>query len=312
MSVASEQPRVVVLLPCYNEAAAIGDVVRQFREALPDAEIYVYDNNSTDDTCAIAQAAGAIVRTERRQGKGQVVRRMFAEVEADIYLLADGDGTYDATAAPRLIEALEADRADMVTGVRVKRGENAYRAGHEFGNRLITGAVRMIFGENTADMLSGYRAFSRRFVKSFPAMSKGFETETEFTVHALDLQLPITDVPTDYFDRPDGGQSKLSTFQDGFRIMVKIFNLFRHFRPLPLFGGVGAVLLAIATVLAVPVLGEYLQTGFVPRLPTFIFAVSLAITGLLGFASGFILDTVATNHREMKRLAFVQTPSTSQ
>lgn len=306
MTVVVPDSTIAVLLPCYNEAAAISDVVKAFKTALPDAHIYVYDNNSTDDTASVAQAAGATVRRERRQGKGYVVQRMFSEIDADIYVLADGDGTYDASAAPRLVETLRQERADMVTGTRIKKGSNAYRAGHEFGNRLITGAVRLIFGENTADMLSGYRVFSRRFVKSFPAMSKGFETETEFTVHALDLKLPIYDVATDYFDRAEGGESKLSTFKDGFRIMLKIFNLFRHFRPLAMFGVVGAFLLALATGLALPILIEYTQSGLVPRFPTLILVVGLSILSLLSFVCGLILDTVATNHREAKRLFYLQ------
>ncbi|NWG26288.1 MAG: glycosyltransferase [Pseudorhodoplanes sp.] len=297
--------RVAVLVPCYNEAAAIADVIAAFRNALPGASIYVYDNNSTDGTIEAAQAAGAIVRRERRQGKGNVVRRMFADVEADVYVLVDGDATYDAPSAPRLIADLVENGRDMVVGARVGRDEAAYRRGHRVGNRLLTGFVTTVFGRSFTDILSGYRVFSRRFVKSFPVLSGGFEIETELTIHALELDLPVGEIETPYFARPKGSQSKLNTWKDGFRILWMIFKLYRSERPLSFFGGIGLSLAMLSVVLAIPVVMTFLSEGIVPRLPTAVLSTGLMIVAVLCFAAGLILDTVTRGRREMKLLAYL-------
>lgn len=301
----TENLSTAVLLPCFNEAGVIKDVVESYRAAIPEAVIYVYDNNSTDGTADIAAKAGAVVRNESNQGKGAVVRRMFADIDADIYIMADGDGTYDAKAAPQLIKVLREQFADMITGVRKKKGESAYRRGHEFGNRIITGTVKLIFGRNTKDMLSGYRVFSRRFVKSFPADSTGFEIETELTVHALELSLPMVDVETDYFDRSGNTESKLSTFRDGFRIGLKILALFKHHRPLTLFGLVTIILVLGAAGLLTPIFIDYFQTGEVPRFPTLISAIGLGILACLSATCGLILDTISKGFRNNRRLAYL-------
>ncbi len=292
--------RVAVILPCYNEAAAIGDVVRDFRTALPQAVVYVYDNNSRDDTARCAREAGALVRRETRQGKGHVVRRMFADVEADIYILADGDGTYDAAIAPALVEKLVGERLDMVVGSRLTTyaGE-AFRRGHRFGNDLLT---------TFTDILSGYRVFSRRFVKSFPALSAGFEIETELSVHALELRMPIAEVPTDYRARAAGTASKLRTFRDGFRILMMIVNLFKEERPLAFFSIIAGILALSAVGLAYPVFITFFETGLVPRFPTAILATGLMILACLSLTCGFVLDTVTHGRREMKRLAYLSIP----
>jgi glycosyltransferase involved in cell wall biosynthesis len=304
-------PRIAVLIPCYNEEVAIPGVVRAFREALPEARVYVYDNNSRDRTREVAAAAGAVVRTEPLQGKGNVVRRMFADVEAEVYVLVDGDGTYEAAAAPEMVRLLVAQRLDMVTGVRVTPEEAAaaaYRPGHRLGNAVLTGMVRVIFGDRITDMLSGYRVFSRRFVKSFPALAEGFETETEFTVHALQLRLPVGEVRTAYGERPRGSESKLNTWRDGFRILRNIVNLVKGERPLAFFSAVGAALLALALALFLPVLAEYLRTGLVPRLPTAVVSTGLGVAALLSFACGLILDTVTRGRKEAKRIAYLAVP----
>jgi glycosyltransferase involved in cell wall biosynthesis len=301
-----------VLVPCYNEEVAIPGVVRAFRAALPMATVYVFDNNSRDGTRAAAAAAGAVVRGEPLQGKGNVVRRMFADIEADVYVLVDGDGTYEAAAAPGMVRLLLAERLDMVTGVRVTPEETAgaaYRPGHRFGNAVLTGMVRLIFGDRISDMLSGYRVFSRRFVKSFPALAEGFETETEFTVHALQLKLPVGEVRTAYGERPQGSTSKLNTWRDGFRILRTIVNLVKGERPLAFFSAVGAVLLAMALALFVPVLMEYLRTGLVPRLPTAVVSTGLGIAALLSLACGLVLDTVTRGRKEAKRIAYLAIPA---
>jgi glycosyltransferase involved in cell wall biosynthesis len=304
-------PRIAVLIPCYNEEVAIPGVIRAFRAALPDARIHVYDNNSRDGTREVAAAAGAVVRTETLQGKGHVVRRMFADVEADVYVLVDGDGTYDAAAAPAMVRLLIEERLDMVTGVRVTPEEvaGAYRAGHRFGNAVLTGLVRMIFGDRITDMLSGYRVFSRRFVKSFPALAEGFETETEFTVHALQLRMPVGEVGVRYGERPRGSASKLNTFRDGFRILRTILILVKGERPLAFFSAAGALLAALALALFLPVLSEYLRTGLVPRLPTAVLSTGLGLAALLSFACGLILDTVTRGRREAKRIAYLAIPA---
>jgi glycosyltransferase involved in cell wall biosynthesis len=301
--------RVAVLIPCYNEEVAIPSVVGAFRAALPDATVYVYDNNSRDGTRRSAAAAGAVVRGEALQGKGHVVRRMFADIEADAYVLVDGDDTYDAAAAPGMLRLLVEDRLDMVTGVRVTDAAGAYRPGHRFGNAVLTGLVRWVFGNRITDMLSGYRVFSRRFVKSFPALAAGFETETEFTVHALELRLPVGEVRTAYRERPPGSTSKLNTWRDGFRILRTIVLLVQRERPLMFFSLAGAVLFATAVLLALPLLATFIETGLVPRLPTAVLATGLALLSFLSFASGLILDTVSRGRLEAKRLAYLALPA---
>lgn len=301
--------RVAVLLPCYNEEGAIGETVRAFRAALPDAAIYVYDNNSTDKTCLVAAAEGAIVRTERMQGKGNVVRRMFADIEADIYVLADGDATYDAAVAPRLIDMLLADRLDMVVGARKSEVEAAYRRGHRLGNAVLTGILAQIFGRTFTDILSGYRIFSRRFVKSFPILSTGFEIETEMSVHALELRMPVGEMVTAYAARPEGSVSKLSTYRDGWRILNMIIRLSRIERPIQFFGLLGALLALLGIILAIPLVMTYMQTGLVPRFPTAILATGLVILASLCLFTGLILDTVVRGRLEVRRLAYLALPA---
>jgi glycosyltransferase involved in cell wall biosynthesis len=298
-------PRIAVLIPCFNEAEAIAGVVRDFATALPEATIYVYDNNSRDATRERAAQAGAVVRTETHQGKGNVVRRMFADIEAEVYVLVDGDGTYDAPSARGMVDLLLQNSLDMVNGARVATATTAFRPGHRFGNRLLTGTVAVIFGDRLKDMLSGYRVMSRRFIKSFPALASGFETETELTVHALELRLPIAEVQTPYRDRPAGSQSKLRTFRDGWRILRTIFFLVKEERPLQFFSGVAAALVIAALVLGWPLLTEFLATGLVPRFPTAILATGLTILGFMSFIAGLILDTVTVGRREMKRLHYL-------
>ena len=301
-------PRVAVLIPCYNEEAAIGQVVRDFRAALPHAAVFVYDNNSSDRTRARAREAGATVRGAPLQGKGEVVRLMFSDVDADVYVLVDGDGTYQADAAPKLIEALIEDGLDMVTGARVASERAAYRQGHRWGNRMLTGLVRQVFGRRFNDMLSGYRVFSRRFVKSFPASSTGFEIETELTVHALQMRLPAREMDTAYGARAEGSLSKLSTIRDGVRILRMVGLLLREERPLQFFGAVAAAAFALAALLVAPVLAEYFGTGLVPRFPTLVVAVGLGVTGLLSLACGLILDSVARGRLEQRRFAYLSIP----
>ena len=283
-------------------------MIADFRAALPHAAIYVYDNNSRDRTAEVARAAGAIVGCEMLQGKGNVIRRMFADVEADIYVLVDGDATYHAASAPAMVELLITDRLDMVNGTRVSQIEAAYRPGHRFGNLLLTGLVRKIFGDRITDMLSGYRVFSRRFVKSFPALSVGFETETEFTVHALELAMPIGEVETPYRERPPGSTSKLNTIRDGVRILLTIGRLVKEERPLTFFTASGIVLFLVAVVLAVPLLTEFARTGLVPRFPTAIMATGLIGLAFLSFTCGLILDSVSRGRTEVKRLAYLSIP----
>jgi len=305
----SIEPRVAVLIPCFNEAVAVPKVVGDFRAALPAATIYVYDNNSQDGTATAARAVGAVVRTERLQGKGHVIRRMFADIEADLYVLVDGDDTYDAASAPAMLRLLIEEGLDMVNGARVTSIEAAYRPGHRLGNRVLTGLVRYIFGSRVTDMLSGYRVFSRRFVKSFPALAVGFETETEFTVHALELRLPIGEVPTPYKDRPAGSASKLRTYSDGLRILRAIVLLVKEERPLQFFSAAAACLLLLGVGLAVPVMTEYLHTGLVPRLPTAVLSTGLVLLAMLSLACGLILDSVARGRKEFKRLAYLSFPA---
>ena len=296
---------VAVLIPCYNEEQAIAKVVADFRAALPEATVYVYDNNSKDNTAAAAKAAGAVVRREIHQGKGYVVRRMFNDVEADVYVLVDGDATYDAPSAPKMIAKLLDDRLDMVVATRVDQDIKAYRRGHRAGNVLLTGFVAHIFGRAFTDILSGYRVFSRRFVKSFPILSGGFEIETELTVHALELELPVGEVATPYYSRLSGSASKLSTWRDGFRILWTVLKLYRAERPLSLFGAFGIALGIISIGLAIPIFITYVQQGLVPRLPTAVLSTGLMLLAFLSIACGLILDTVTRGRREAKLIAYL-------
>jgi glycosyltransferase involved in cell wall biosynthesis len=307
--VEAAQPRVAVLVPCFNEEAAVATVVAEFRKFLPSAEIFVYDNNSSDRTAAVARDAGAKVRSERRQGKGHVVRRMFADIDADIYVLVDGDATYDASSAPRMIEALLSDRLDMVVGHRVDQAAAAYRRGHRTGNWMLTRFLSSVFGQAFTDILSGYRVFSRRFVKSFPVLSDGFEIETELSVHALELALPVAELTTPYFARPEGSFSKLNTWRDGFRILATILKLYRSEKPLRFFTAIGTFLMLVSIGLAIPVIATYLEQGIVPRLPTAVLSMGLMILAVLSVSSGLVLDTVTRGRREMKLLAYLSQPA---
>src|SRR5947209_2636122 len=297
--------RIAVLVPCFNEEAAVATVVADFRKALPSAEIFVYDNNSTDRSIAVARAAGAQVRIERRQGKGHVVRRMFAGIDADIYVLVDGDATYDAASGPRMIDALLSEHLDMVVGLRVDQAAAAYRRGHRTGNRMLTSFLSSVFGEAFKDILSGYRVFSRRFVKSFPVLSDGFEIETELSVHALELALPVAEVATPYYARPEGSFSKLNTWRDGFRILGTILRLYRSEKPLRFFTAIGVFLMLVSIGFAIPIVVTYLEEGVVPRLPTAVLSTGLMIVAVLSISSGLVLDTVTRRRREMKLLAYL-------
>jgi len=302
-------PKIAVLLPCYNEEAAIGATVAGFRAALPDATVYVYDNNSRDRTREIAAKAGAVVRSERQQGKGHVVRRMFADIDADVYVMADGDLTYDPAASPAMVEMLLADQLDMIVGTRRHEEKGAYRGGHVLGNRIFTGLLSGLFGRSFSDIFSGYRVFSRRFVKSFPVLSEGFEIETEMSVHALELRMPVGEVETAYGARPEGSQSKLSTYGDGWRILKTIATLYRIERPVLFYGSIGALLVVAALILAVPLVRTYLHTGLVPRFPTAILITGMVIVAVLCFFAGLILDTVTRGRREVRRLAYLSLPA---
>jgi len=297
--------RIAVVIPCYNEVIAVPKVIADFRHALPNATIYVYDNNSQDGTAEAARASGALVRRETLQGKGHVIRRAFADVEADIYVLVDGDDTYDATAAPAMVRMLMDQHLDMVVGARVTDIAAAYRPGHRLGNRVLTGLVRAVFGDRISDMLSGYRVFSRRFVKSFPALAGGFETETEFTVHALDLFMPVGEVQTAYKDRPAGSTSKLRTYSDGLRILRTILVLVKEERPLAFFCAVAGALAILALVLGLPVIWEFWQTGLVRRLPTAVLSMGLGVLSFLAISCGLILESVTRGRKEIKRLAYL-------
>lgn len=300
-----DQPSIAVLLPCYNEAEAIGQTVAGFQAAFPQAVIYVFDNNSTDGTGAVAAGAGAVVRRVRQQGKGHVVRRMFADVDADIYVMADGDATYDASAAPDMVAMMLAENFDMVVGARKSEAEAAYRPGHRLGNRVLTGLLQQLFGRSFTDILSGYRVFSRRFVKSFPVLSAGFEIETEMSVHALELRMPVGERVTAYAARLDGSQSKLSTWRDGIRILRMMIQLYRTERPLWFFGAVAALFAIAGGALSLPLIYTYMETGLVPRFPTAMLIVGLMIIAVLSFMCGLILDTVTRGRLEMRRLAYL-------
>jgi hypothetical protein len=301
---------IAVLIPCYNEEIAVAQVVEGFRASLPDATILVYDNNSSDRTRLVAGCAGATVHREALQGKGHVVRRMFADVEADVYLLVDGDDTYDPAAAPAMIRHLIEHRLDMVTAIRQPIGQDAYRPGHRIGNRLLSFLVHRVFGNRVSDVLSGYRVFSRRFVKSFPALAAGFETETEFTIHALQLKMPIGELPTRYRGRAAGSRSKLHTISDGLRILRTIMMLVKQERPLQSFGLTGAALLTTGLGLGLPVVAQFLHTGMVPRLPTALLATGLVLAASLSFVCGLVLEQVARGRQELKRLAYLSIPAT--
>jgi glycosyltransferase involved in cell wall biosynthesis len=307
--VVSRSPRIAVLLPAYNEEVAIEGTVRAFQAALPGATVYVYDNNSKDQTQARARAAGAVVRLETLQGKGHVVRRMFADVDADVYIMADADETYEASAAPAMIRRLVDENLDMLVGRRVHEDQAAYRAGHVLGNRLMTGFLARLFGSRFSDVFSGYRVFSRRFVKSFPALSQGFEIETELSVHALTLDMPVAEVDTRYGARPEGSESKLRTYRDGARILRVMLNLYKNEQPLAFFSLVALFLATTSVALAIPVVLEFVDTGLVPRFPTAILCASIMILAFLAIACGFILDTVTRGRREVKRLRYLEIPA---
>jgi glycosyltransferase involved in cell wall biosynthesis len=301
-----ENPRVAILIPCKDEATAIAQVIQDFNAALPNATVFVYDNCSTDDTAEVAQAAGAIVRAEPLPGKGNVVRRMFSDIEADVYVLVDGDDTYDASGAAAMVESLESENLDMVVGSRVASSDSAYRSGHRFGNVMLTRIVAFLFGNRISDMLSGYRVFSRRFVKSFPALSAGFETETELTIHALELKMPIAEMAFPYQVRGADSSSKLNTYRDGWRILKTIIKLTTAERPLLVFSGMSVVLGLVSLLLAWPLLVTFLETGLVPRFPTAILATGLMLLAFLSLFCGAILKVVTLGRIETKRLAYLQ------
>lgn len=303
------QPRVAIIVPCYNEEAAIRTVVTDLRTALPDAIVYVYDNNSSDDTAQEAVAAGAVLRREPRKGKGNVVRRAFADVDADVYLMIDGDDTYDAAAAPTLVQTLLDNHLDHVLGVRTQVTDSAYRPGHAAGNKALTGVVGLLFGRTMTDMLSGYRAFSRRYVKSFPAISHEFEIETEMTIHSLHLRMPVAEVPVGFKDRAEGGESKLRTYRDGWKILKWILRVTRHERPVLFHGVIAGLLTLLALVLGVPVVLDYLDTGLVERFPTAILASAVATIAVLVLALGYLLDAIRHGREESARLAYLRYPA---
>lgn len=304
----ADAPKVAVLIPCYHEEAAIAKVVTDFRAALPAATIYVYDNNSRDRTAELARAAGARVYSETLQGKGHVVRRMFSDIEADIYVLVDGDDTYEAKSAPEMVRKLLAERLDMLNGTRITEIAAAYRRGHQFGNTMLSGLVRRIFGSRIKDMLSGYRIFSRRFVKSFPALSSGFEIETELTIHALELAMPLGEVETPYKDRPAGGASKLRTYSDGLRILRTIMLLVKDERPLIFFATAGLILFFVGFALSIPIFIEFHRTHLVPRFPTAILSLGLVLMSFLSLVCGLVLDSVARGRKENKRMTYLSIP----
>jgi glycosyltransferase involved in cell wall biosynthesis len=305
---APTEPRIAVLVPCLNEASTIANVVRDFKTALPGCEVFIFDNNSTDATIEVARNAGAHVRTVALRGKGNVIRRMFADIEADIYVLVDGDDTYDANAAPQMVATLFDEGLDMVVGTRISEEQAAYRFGHRFGNVVLTRCVAGIFGRTFSDMLSGFRVFSRRYVKSFPAHASGFETETELTVHALELRMPVAETPTVYKARPEGSASKLNTYRDGLRILITIARLFKTERPLAFFSIGFGICALVSILLAIPLFETYIGTGLVPRLPTALLCVALMLFGAILLICGIVLDTVTHGRTESKRLAYLAIP----
>lgn len=301
-------PQIAVILPCYNEGAAVGDVVASFKAALPQATVYVYDNNSTDDTAVNAAAAGAEVRKEKMQGKGNVVRRAFSDIEADVYLMADGDGTYDAARSGEMADLLLRDHLDMVVGTREDEAPEAFRRGHRTGNLLFNRTVAMLFGDTFTDIFSGYRVFSRRFVKSFPSLSAGFEIETELTVHAIQLRMPVAEIPTEYRGRAEGTESKLRTYRDGFKILLTVLHFMRHYRPLFFYGLLAGLLALMSAGFGYPVLVEFFETGLVPRLPTAVLAMGTMLLAALSLAIGLILNNASRGQLEMKRLKYLEYP----
>ncbi|MBT4162521.1 MAG: glycosyltransferase [Gammaproteobacteria bacterium] len=303
-----DKPEVAIIVPCHNEAAAIGTVIDSFRAAREDVQVYVYDNASTDDTSQVALEHGAIVRKEIRRGKGNVVRRMFADIEADIYVLVDGDDTYDPDSLNAMIDRLLTDHLDMVTGKRIEQNSEAYRFGHRFGNRILAGITRSLFGRQSFDLLSGYRVMSRRFVKSFPAVSSGFEIETELTIHALSLNIPTDEMETPYKERPEDSESKLNTYRDGVRILSSIMLFTKEERPFLFFSALAAILAALSILLGIPITLEFFETGLVPRFPTAILAASIMLLAFLSLTTGMTLDSVARGRREQKRLAYLRLP----
>ena len=296
---------IAILVPCHNEEVTISNVVGDFRRELPNATVYVYDNNSTDDTSRVAIEAGAVVRSESQQGKGHVVRRMFSDIEASVFVMVDGDDTYDASSVRKLVETLLSEHVDTVNARRVSNIDEAYRFGHQFGNRLLTGIVNWLFGERCADILSGYRVFSRRFVKSFPALSTGFEIETELTVHGLSLNIPMTEVDTPYKERPVDSSSKLNTWRDGTRILWTIVILTKDYRPFFFYSIISGILTLASLALGIPIVLEFLDTGLVPRFPTAFLSASIMVLAFLSLATGLILDSVARGRRESKRLHYL-------
>jgi len=300
--------KIAIIIPCYNEGLTITDTILGLRATVPHSDIFVYDNNSTDDTVSRAKAVGAQVFVEKNQGKGNVVRRMFADIEADAYLLVDGDNTYDANSAPVLLRLVLEEGMDFVNGARRESSEKAYRAGHKFGNWMLTSMIRWIFGAEFSDMLSGLKCFSRRYVKSFPALSRGFEIETELTTHALELRMPCYEITTPYGERPEGSVSKLRTYHDGFRILMTILRLVKEERPLQLFASLGFILMLLALAITAPVIQTYLATGLVPRLPTAILAIGLTGLSSLSMVMAIVMDSIVTMRREMKRIAYLQIP----
>lgn len=304
-----QKPRIAILIPCYNEELTIASVVQSFQQALPDSTIYVYDNASSDQTAARAREAGAIVGFESKRGKGEVVRRMFADIEADIYVMADGDGTYDASSAPQLVERLITDNLDMVVGTREEvtetQSSDAYRRGHRLGNRLFNWFVALLFSRQFSDIFSGYRVFSRRFVKSYPAFAKGFEIETELTIHSLDLRLPVAEVATPYSSRPEGSESKLNSISDGFKILGTIFMLLKETKPIHFFTALFLILAITSVVLAIPLFISFIETGLVPRIPTAILTTGIMLVGVVCFICGLILDSVSKGRREAKLMSYL-------
>jgi glycosyltransferase involved in cell wall biosynthesis len=303
------EARTAVLIPCYNEELTIPKVVRDFRRVLPEAVVYVYDNNSRDRTCDAARTAGAVVGFENLQGKGNVIRRMFADVEADIYVIVDGDDTYDAAAAPRLVSLLWDNQLDMVNARRLSDERNAFRAGHRFGNKLLSGMIHVIFGDRCRDVLSGYRVLSRRFVKSFPALTQGFDIEAELTIHALELNMPMVEVDAAYKARPEGSVSKLRTYRDGVRICWTIFYLLKEERPLRFFGIIFLALALFSAAISVPIFLTYFETGLVPRFPTAVLATGMTLLSFMSLACGLVLDTVTLGRREAKRMRYLECPA---
>ena len=297
--------QVAILIPCYNEALTIEKVIHDFKIELPEAKIYVYDNNSTDDTVSRARVAGAVVRSENIQGKGAVIRRMFRDVIADYYVMVDGDDTYDSSVVLEMLRIANEGPYDLVNCVRIAVGKDAYRVGHRIGNTLLTGVVSYIFGDQIKDMLSGYKVLSNRYVKSFPAFSSGFDIETEITVHALELSMPVAQVKGSYRVRPEGSESKLSTYKDGFRILFQIINLFKYERPMQFFSIISIILLCISLGMGIPVVIHFFQTGLVPRLPTALLSVGIMLLAFLSFINGLILDTITRGRKEAKLLLMV-------